>query len=125
MASGSLATMAEPLNGMNMSRGLLDIASPAGEGLLLYLWATRACLHYSIVSRLLIIIYQPGLRTEETSLGVKFYLFISSRTSLSGSVAALLGCRDSGRTPYLANRHYCGLNSECGLISVGSVVCVG
>ena len=67
----------------------------------------------------------PGLRTEETSLGVKFYLFISSRTSLSGSVAALLGCRDSGRTPYLANRHYCGLNSECGLISVGSVVCVG
>ena len=80
----------------------------------------------------------PGARAEdwgegrgETSLGVKFYLFISSRTSLSGSVAALLGCRDSGRTPYLANRHYCGLNSECGLssvcglISVGSVVCVG
>ena len=37
LASGSLATMAEPLYGLNMSRGLLDIASPAGEGLRLYL----------------------------------------------------------------------------------------
>ena len=37
LASGSLPAMAEPLNGLNMSRGLLDMASPAGEGLLLYL----------------------------------------------------------------------------------------
>ena len=35
---------------MNMSLGLLDMASPAGEGVLLYLWATSACLNYPIVS---------------------------------------------------------------------------
>ena len=44
---------------MNMSLGLLDMASPAGEGVLLYLWATSACLNYPIVSFLYYITTTP------------------------------------------------------------------